>query len=254
MKALILAAGEGIRLRPLTLDRPKPMVPVGGRPVLEHLVGLLRHHKITRIAINLHYKPETIVDYFGDGSRFGVAIEYSWEPTLLGTAGAAKQLDWFLTEPFVVLYGDVLTTIDLGQLAHAHAVHGAFASLALYEPDDLTRCGVAELAPDLRVVGFVEKPTHAVPGGLASAGVCVFEPDVLGYVPAGRACDFGTDVIPELITRGLPVYGYVGRGYILDVGSAVRYAQAEADFREGRFVSPLDMPSLAASCAWVGRC
>src|ERR1700682_3691954 len=109
MRALVLAAGEGTRLRPLTLDRPKPMVPLGGRPLLEHLVDLLRNHGIREIAINLHYKAEAITSYFGDGSRFGVSITYSPEAQLLGSAGAARLLDWYFQEPFLVLYGDVLT-------------------------------------------------------------------------------------------------------------------------------------------------
>src|SRR5690348_4118791 len=109
MRALILAAGEGTRLRPLTSERPKPMLPVGGTPILEHLIVLLRNHGIDEIAINLHYKPEAITDHFGDGRRFGVQLTYSPEAELLGSAGAAKQLDWFLSDTFLVLYGDVLT-------------------------------------------------------------------------------------------------------------------------------------------------
>ena len=244
MKALILAAGEGTRLRPLTLDRPKPMVPVGGRPILEHLVGLLRQHGITQIAINLHYKPDRIIQHFGDGSRFGVRIEYSWEPQLLGTAGAAKQLAWYFDEPFVVLYGDVLTNVDLGHLARQHAAHAAVASLLLYEPDDQTRCGMAEVTPSGRVVAFVEKPAQAMPGRLANSGVCMFEPLVLTFVRRGQVADFGNDVIPALVARGLPVYGELGRGYILDIGSPERYADAQADFASGRFISPLDGSDL----------
>lgn len=250
MKALILAAGEGTRLRPLTLDRPKPMVPLAGRPILEHLVGLLRLHGVTRVAINLHYKPEAIVDYFGDGRHFGVSIEYSWESRLLGSAGAAKQLEWFLTEPFVVLYGDVLTNLDLSALARKHAERSSLATLALYAPDDLTRCGVVELAADDRIVDFVEKPAHALPGHLANAGVGVFEPDVLNFVPHGRSFDFGHDVIPMLVARGLPVFGHVGDGYILDIGSPERYAQARADAHAGVFVSPLEqlLSTASAGC------
>src|SRR5690606_25874488 len=123
MRALILAAGEGSRLRPLTLDRPKPMLPIGGVPILQHQVDYLRSHGITEIAINLHYKPEVIVDHFGDGSSFGVRITYSREARLLGSAGAAKQLDWYFDDTFIVLYGDVLTNLDIGQLIAFHASH-----------------------------------------------------------------------------------------------------------------------------------
>src|SRR3977135_2452278 len=238
MKALILSAGEGTRVRPVTLGRPKPMVEVGGRPLLEHLIGLLRRHGVTHIALNLHYKPEAILDYFGDGSRFGVRIEYSWEQRLLGTAGAAKQLEWFFTDPFFVLYGDVLTNIDLGALAREHSSHSGLGTLVLYEPDDLTRCGVAEVAADGRVTAFVEKPLQPIAGGLANSGICVFEPAVLAYVPLGQTFDFGGDLIPLLISRGFALYGQIGGIYILDIGSLERYGQAQADYRAGRYVSP----------------
>jgi NDP-sugar pyrophosphorylase family protein len=236
MKALLLAAGEGTRLRPLTLDRPKPMVPVGGRPVLEHLLILLREHGITRMAINLHYRPERIIQHFGDGGRFDVQIEYSWEPRLLGTAGAAKRLEWFFDEPFVVLYGDVLTNVDLTSMAQRHTDRNATASLLLYEPDDQTRCGMAAQAADGRITAFIEKPSRAVPGRLANAGICLFEPDVLRLVPRGRPYDFASDVLPQLLRQGLPVYGDRADGYVLDIGSMQRYAQAQADYKAGRFV------------------
>jgi NDP-sugar pyrophosphorylase family protein len=254
MKALILAAGEGTRLRPLTLECPKPMLPVGGRPILEHLIGLLRKHGVSHIAINLHYKPETIVRHFGDGSRFGVAIEYSRESRLLGTAGAAKQLDWFLTEPFFVLYGDVLTSMDLRALADAHRKRGAFATLALHEPEDPTRCGVVELMPDGRIVSFIEKPPYAAPGALANAGVCLFEPQILASIQRGEVCDFGLDVLPALVGGQAPVYGYVAHEYILDIGSPERYAQAKTDFDTGKFASPLDDPTETPALMGMSVC
>ena len=161
MRALILAAGEGTRLRPLTLTCPKPMLPVGGRPVLEHLVRLLRRHGVTEIAINLHYRPEVIVRHFGDGARFGVSITYSPEERLLGSAGAAKRLEWFFGETFFVLYGDVLTDLDLGSLVDRHRARRAAATLALYEVEDPTRCGIVEVAADGRIVRFAEKPAGA---------------------------------------------------------------------------------------------
>jgi NDP-sugar pyrophosphorylase family protein len=244
MKALLLAAGEGTRLRPLTIDRPKPMLPVGGRPVLEHSLLLLRRHDIRQVAINVHYRPERIIQHFGDGSHFGVRLEYSWEPRLLGTAGAAKRLEWFLDEPFVVLYGDVLTNVDLTRMAQRHVARGAIASLLLYEPDDQTRCGMAAQDGDGRITEFVEKPAKPVPGWLANAGICLFEPDVLRLVPPGRPYDLAAELLPQLLRRRLPVYGDRADGYVLDIGSHERYAQARADFAAGRFT-----PSVALSGA-----
>src|SRR3954447_19998617 len=133
IRALLLAAGEGQRLRPLTLQMPKPMVPVGGRPILAHLVGLLRRHDITEIAINLHYQPEAIVNYFGDGAEFGVTLTYSYEEQLLGSAGAARALRPFLTDTFVVLYGDVLTNVNLTSLVACHRESHSAGTLGLYE-------------------------------------------------------------------------------------------------------------------------
>jgi len=235
MRALILAAGEGTRLRPLTADRPKPMLRVGDRPLLEHLVRLLRRHGVHEIAINLHYKPEPIVDHFGDGQRFGVQITYSHEDSLLGSAGAAKQLEWFLDDTFLVLYGDVLTDLNLTALVEHHHARAVAGTIAVYEVDEPTRCGIVQLGPDDRVVRFVEKPSSAAFGTLANAGVYVLEPSVLQAVPAGQPFDFGHDLFPRLLAQGVHLSGYRAASYVLDVGSPERYAQAEADWREGRF-------------------
>ena len=233
MRALILAAGEGSRLRPLTLDRPKPMLPMGGRPLLEHSIQLLRRHGITEIAINLCYMPRAIVDHFGDGSDFGVAITYSREERLLGSAGAARRLDWFFNDTFVVLYGDVLTDIDLGVLLVEHRRRGALATVALKDVHDPWRCGIAQLAADGRIVRFVEKPSGRSVGRLANAGVYALEPEVLDLIPPERPYDFGGDVFPRLIKRGLPIYGHRTDAYVIDIGSPKRYARAQADLRGG---------------------
>jgi mannose-1-phosphate guanylyltransferase len=236
VKALLLAAGEGTRLRPLTADCPKPMLPVGGRPILEHLVTLLRDHGVNELAINLHYKPRAIVDHFGDGRAFGVSITYLPEERLLGSAGTAKALEWFLTEPFFVLYGDVLTDIALTALANRHLQRRALATLAVYEVDDPSRCGIVELDADGWVQRFVEKPPPgAITGNLANAGIYVLEPEILRYIAPGQPADFGADVFPRLLGLGLPVQGERADGYVLDIGSPTRYAQAQVDFQLGRF-------------------
>ncbi len=230
MKALILAAGEGRRLRPLTLERPKPMLPLGGRPLLEHLVVLLRYHGVREIAINLHYKAQCVVEHFGQGEKLGVSITYSHEERLLGSAGAARRIAWFLTEPFYVLYGDVLTDVNLTALARQHHELGGVATLALYRVDDPSRCGVVELSDGGRIRSFREKPpTGEAAGNLASAGVYVLDPEGLQYVPETRPYDFGGDLFPDLLARGLPLYGQESQDYFLDIGSVERYRQAEVD-------------------------
>jgi NDP-sugar pyrophosphorylase family protein len=239
VRALVLAAGEGTRLRPLTLDRPKPMVPIGGRPILEHLLALLRHHDIVDVAINLHYKSESITEFFGDGAAWGVRILYSHESQLLGSAGAAKRLERFLDRTFVVLYGDVLTDADLGALVREHHRRRALVTALLHEVPDPERQGIAELASDGRINRFVEKPTpDDVFSRLANAGVYVLEPAILSFVPPEEPFDFGRDLFPALIESDLPIYGQtLDCCYILDIGSPERYAQAEDDFKTGTFRS-----------------
>jgi NDP-sugar pyrophosphorylase family protein len=240
VRALVLAAGEGQRLRPLTLQMPKPMVPVGGRPILAHLVGLLRRHGITDIAINLHYRPEAIVSYFGDGAEFGVTLTYSYEEQLLGSAGAARALRSFLTDTFVVLYGDVLTNVNLTSLVTRHRESHSAGTLGLYEVSDPSRCGIVELDESDRVTRFVEKPEPGtIEGNLANSGILVLEPSVLQYVPETGVVDFGLHLFPFLLKNGIPVSGTRLDGYILDIGSPNRLAQAEADYAAGVFRSPL---------------
>lgn len=237
---MILAAGEGQRLRPLTLRVPKPMVPVGGRPVLEHLVALLNQHGIQEIAITLHHCPEVIVDYFGDGKKFGVDITYSHEVELLGSAGAARALDTFLTETFVILYGDVLTNIDISALVARHRQTGATATMALYEVSEPSRCGIAELDPSGRIIRFIEKPAPGmIEGNLANSGILVLEPSVIREIPAGEKYDLGSHLIPKLLDQGARLFGLQLDAYILDIGSVDRLEQAEDDFRTGRFRSAI---------------
>lgn len=236
MKALILCAGEGTRLRPLTLTRPKPMLPLAGRPLLEHLVAYLRHHGICDIAINLHYLPQVITAHFGDGTRFGVRITYSHEERLLGSAGAARRLESFFSDqPFVVLYGDVLTDTPLEPLLAQHAAMRAALTMALYRVPDPWRAGIVELDGAGRVVRFVEKPApDHVFSDLANAGIYVVSPEVLNLVPPAEPYDFGHDLLPRLLAAGMPVYGLVASGYVLDIGDPQRYAQAEQDLLAGR--------------------
>ncbi len=230
-RAMILAAGEGTRLRPLTATIPKPMLPLADRPLLEHLLDLLRCHGVSEVAINLHHLPQVIPAHFGDGRRFGVRITYSYEERLLGSAGAIKKLEGLFDETFLVLYGDVLTDLDLTALRAFHGARGAALTMALHQPPDLTRCGVVEIDPEGRVLSFREKPApDEVCSPWANAGVYVVEPEVQRFIPAGQPFDFGADLFPLLLERGLPVYGYATGAYVLDIGSTERYRQAERDF------------------------
>jgi NDP-sugar pyrophosphorylase family protein len=236
MNAMILAAGTGTRLHPMTETLAKPMVPIGGRPVLEHTVRWLRDHGIRRVAVNLHHRPESVSGHFGDGSRFDVEIRYSEEPELLGTAGGVKRLESFFEDPFLVVYGDVLTDLDLGAFVTFHrsvgtAVH---ATLAVDRRPDVAQGGVVVLDADNRIRRFVEKPR---PGEIRSSwvnsGVMVLDRALLARIPAGRFSDFGREVLPQWLSDGVPVYGWPlpAGTFLADVGTPESYARADREWR-----------------------
>jgi mannose-1-phosphate guanylyltransferase len=228
MKALILAAGEGTGLWPLTADGPKPMLPVGGVPLVEHSVSLLQRHGVTLIAINLHYKPWAIVRHLGHGRRWGIRIHYSFEERLLGSAGAAKRLEWYLDESFIVLHGDVYTEMDLSALMTAHRQGGAPVTLALCEGNNPAANGMVELDDRSRVRRIVET---AAPdqefSRLANTGIYVVEPQVLSGLPAERCLDFSHDVFPRMLAEGQTIVGYPITGPLIDIGTPENYQKAQ---------------------------
>ena len=235
MKAIILAAGAGTRLRPLTDTCPKPMLPVAGRPLLVHTLGWLRKHGVAEAALNLHYLPEVVRAGLGDGSAWGVHLRYSFEPELLGTAGAARAIaerfPGWLDQTFLVVYGDMPLDLDLADLAAFHRSRAAALTIALKHTATPQSQGMVELDEAGRVLRFVEKPPDWDRGDLANAGVYVCEPAVLAAIPTGFA-DFGHDVIPALLAAGQPVYGRLARGYLLDIGTPEAYEQANRDWQE----------------------
>jgi NDP-sugar pyrophosphorylase family protein len=235
MKAFILAAGLGTRLRSLGLDLPKVMVPIGGQPLLQHHLEFLRTQGVTEFIVNLHYLPEKITGYFGDGSKFGVNITYSPEPELLGTAGGVKKMEAALrTGTFLVIYGDNLMRFELAPLLAFHRARQAVATVALFASPEPWTGGVVETAPDGRVRRFVEKPDRKeISTNLINAGIYLLEPAVLDAIPAGQFCDFGKNVFPSLLAAGQPVYAMKPKAYIHDVGTPERLAEAQRDFENG---------------------
>lgn len=235
MKALILAAGHGTRLGQMTAKHPKPMLRLGGRPLLQHTMTWLRDFGIVDIAVNLHSMPESITDFFGSGASLGVNLTYSRERELLGTAGAAKQLAGFLDETFVVVYGDVLTNLDLARLSALHRNSGgkreaaSVATLALYRVPNPTECGLVEFDQLHRVTAFVEKPMpEDVRTDLAFSGVMICEPSILGSIPEGSPYDFGNQVFPDMLERGVPMFGYpiLDSEYVIDIGTVPGFRRA----------------------------
>lgn len=235
MKTFILGAGLGTRLRSLGLNCPKVMVPIGGKPLLQHHFELFSEHGIRDFVVNLHYMPEKIRDHFGDGSMFGVRIEYSFEPELLGTAGAVKKMEHSLRDgPFFVFYGDNLVRFSPTDLLAFHRSRGALATVALFESPEPWTGGVVETEADGRITRFVEKPPREqVTSNLINAGIYLCEPAVLDAIPAGQFYDFGKDLFPKLLAERLPLYATKPLAYIHDVGTPDRLARAQSDYEKG---------------------
>lgn len=235
MKALVLAAGQGTRLGRLTRWRPKAMLPVGGKPLLEHIIVGLRSHGICDIAVNIHHCPEPILQYFGDGCRLDVSLHYSKEERLLGTAGAAKHLQSFLDETFVVVYGDLWTNVRLDRLVNFHKERrnecptDTMLSLALYRVPDPTQCGLVDITSTGRILRFVEKPPATqVFTDLAFGGIMICEPEILDAIPAHREYDFGHDLFPKLLANRIPLWGQPisDDELIVDIGTLAGYLRA----------------------------
>jgi mannose-1-phosphate guanylyltransferase len=206
---MILAAGRGERLRPLTDRIPKCMLPVAGRPILEHTIGWLARYGVAEIVINLCHLPHVVMNYLGDGSRWGVHITYSLEKQALGTAGGVKRVAGFFDGPFLVWYGDNLSSCRLERLWQFHQDTGGMATIALHHRDDPTQSGIVGLNDEGRITRFLEKPRpEQVFSHWVSAGIFVLEPCVLEAIPAQGASDFGRDIFPALLARGLALYGY----------------------------------------------
>ena len=209
---MVLAAGRGTRLGKLTSDVPKPMIPLAEKPILEHTIAWLKRSGIVEIVINLHHQGDQIRAHFGDGSRLGVTISYSFEPTLLGTAGALRPVRDQFTSTFLVVYGDNFFQCNFDRFVEQHRRGGGIGTMALYERSDVSQSGVARLAEDGRIIDFVEKPAREKTfGSLVNAGLLLWEPEVFRYLPDEGLVDFSRDVIPAAIAAGERLYGYVMR-------------------------------------------
>ncbi len=208
-KAMVLAAGRGTRLRPLTDHTPKCMVTLGGKPLLEYTITWLRRHGVKEVMINLHHLPAAVTEYFGDGSRWDLRITYSHELEALGTAGGIKNVAAFFDGPFFVWYGDNLSTCRLDRLWEFHRRRGGLAAIALHYRKDAVNSGIVELDEQDRITRFVEKPKQEeVFSHWANAGIFVLQSGILDAIPGGRPVDFGRDIFPALLARGRPLYGY----------------------------------------------
>jgi NDP-sugar pyrophosphorylase family protein len=248
MKAMILAAGEGTRLRPYTLTTPKPMLPVAGRPTIEWIVLWLRYYGIDDIVINLHHHGEAVVSHFAGASDLGVNVEFSVEETILGTAGGVKRVEHLFHEPFVVVYGDVLTDMDLGELMGFHGTCAAepHVTLSLATAPNPWECGVVAVDDRHRVTRFVEKPPREhVFSNLTNAGVLVVDPPVLEYIPPDKYYDIAHDLLPKLMDAGVPIYAQSleESAYLIDIGSPEKYERVQGEWptdRARRYLKPIE--------------
>lgn len=235
-KALILVGGQGTRLRPLTCNTPKPMVPVINVPFLEHVIRNLRQHGVTEIILAQHHLPRPMADYFADGRRFGVSLTYVMEDAPRGTAGAVKNAEQYLSsDTFFVLNGDIFHDRDFTAILDFHRRNGAQATIVLTPVEDPSAYGVVETDAAGRVGAFIEKPKREeATTNMINAGTYVLEPDVLRRVPVGVKSSFERELFPGLVRDGQPVYAYSCRNYWMDTGTPEKYLQLHRDLLDGK--------------------
>ena len=235
MKAIILAGGEGTRLRPLTYSVPKAMVPVLNRPFIEHVIRHLTSHGIKEIVLATGYKSDSIYEYFKNGTGTELKLIYSLEEKPLGTAGAVRHAGKYLDGTFLVLNGDTYSDIDYTEMIQFHKTRGANATIALTHVKDPTRFGVVETDGDGRIKAFIEKPTwDKVTSRWINAGVYILEPEVLNYIPKDRFCMFEHDVFPRMLADDKHVFAFASKAYWIDMGTPENYHQLNRDLLMGK--------------------
>jgi mannose-1-phosphate guanylyltransferase/phosphomannomutase len=230
MKAVVMAGGEGSRLRPLTIGRPKPMVPMVSKPVMAHILDLLKRSGFDEVVVTLHFMPEVLQSYFGDGRSLGLKIHYAIEETPLGTAGSVKNAQEYLDEPFLIISGDAVTDIDLQGVVDYHQSKGAEATLTLYRVPNPLEYGVIITDADGKITQFLEKPSWGeVISDTVNTGIYMIDPRVLDLIEEGVKTDWSKDVFPKLLEAGRPLYGHVADGNWTDVGDIGEYMRASGD-------------------------
>ena len=253
MRAVVMAGGEGTRLRPMTANQPKPLLPVVNRPLMEHVLRLLKRHGFDETVVTVQFLASLVRNYFGDGDELGMRLSYATEETPLGTAGSVRNAASALQDDtFLVMSGDALTDIDLGALVAAHRTQGALVTVCLARVPDPVEFGIVVTREDGRVERFLEKPSWGqVFTDTVNTGIYVMEPEVFAAVEAGTSVDWAMDVFPALMAAGAPVYGHVAEGYWEDVGTQASYLKAHADVLQGRV--DVEVPGFqVAPGIWVG--
>lgn len=254
MKAVVMAGGDGARLRPLTIGRPKPMVPVVNKPVMGHILDLLKSHGITDVIVTLRYLASVIQDFFGDGSNLGMNITYVIEDVPLGTAGSVKHAASYLDETFLVISGDALTDFDLTHIIRTHQERGALATITLTHVQNPLEYGVVVTNAESYVDRFLEKPGWAeLISDTVNTGIYVLEPAALDLIPAAVPYDFSNDLFPAMLQNHMPIYGHIADGYWCDVGNIAEYQRATADLLYGRIKLAEPIGTHVGGGIWVGE-
>jgi mannose-1-phosphate guanylyltransferase/phosphomannomutase len=248
-----MAGGEGTRLRPLTSNQPKPMVPIVGKPCMEHILELLRGHGFEEVIVTVAFLPQAIRSYFGDGTNFGLNIQYSVEESPLGTAGSVRLASDALDDTFLVISGDALCDIELERIVEFHKKKGAAVTIGLKSVENPLEFGIVVTDEDGKVERFLEKPSWGqVFSDTINTGIYVLEPEVLKHVPADRPYDFSKELFPLLLEMGRPIYGYVCDGYWQDIGNLDQYRQANFDALDEKV--RLNIPGLKIrGDVWIGE-
>ncbi|MBI2794347.1 MAG: NTP transferase domain-containing protein [Ignavibacteria bacterium] len=234
-KAVIMAGGFGTRLRPLTMSLPKPMVPLANRPMMAHIVSLLKRHGVSDVVSLLYFQPEHITSYFGDGSAFGVEMKYVTAESDYGTAGSVKNAEPLLSERFIIISGDVLTDVDLTAAMKFHLQRKAMATIVLTRVPQPLQYGIVMTDAEGHITRFLEKPSWGeVFSDTINTGIYILESEVLSLIPEKTDFDFGKDLFPLMLRKNLPLFGYTAEGYWKDVGNLQEYQLAHADVLAGR--------------------
>jgi mannose-1-phosphate guanylyltransferase/phosphomannomutase len=254
MKAVVMAGGFGTRLRPLTAEYPKPMIPVVNKPVLAHILNLLKHHHFSEVVITVQYLADQIQNYFGDGRHLGMAIRYVVEDKPLGTAGSVKNAQQYLAdEPFLVMSGDLITDFDLSSMLRFHRERRALATLALTYEADPSEYGTVATDRQERIREYVEKPDpEEVISRTVNTGIYMLEPEVLDDIAPNVAYDFSEDIFPQMLSQDTPPLGYTADGYWCDMGTLEDYMQVTADVLAGK-VRHIDLGQHLGNDLWAGR-
>jgi len=227
MKAVLLSAGLGERLRPLTNDIPKVMVPLAGKPLLQYTVEALKAADIKDFYLNIFYKGRVIKDHFGDGSKFGVRMTYLEEPVLWGTGYALKQMQqWLGDEQFLIVYGDKYLEFDFAKYFAWHKTKKGSGSIVVGHTQNPQGAGIMLLDDSQRIIRFKEKPKpEEIYSDLSNKGICIFKNEILNQIPDDESYDIGHNLIPDLLANNLPIYGYLTSEKIIDVGTPEKYAR-----------------------------